>query len=89
MKIVLTDTLTKKGKSQYWLHKATGIAASTISNLCNGRTTRIEFSVLQKICDALDCDISDIIMTDSAYENRMLHYTTAINEFIDNKDDNE
>lgn len=64
MKVILQDTLNKKGRSQYWLAKQTGIAISTINNMCNGKTSRIEFSVLQKICDALNCDVDDIIQAD-------------------------
>lgn len=62
MKITLIDTLQKRKKSQYWLAKETGIAASTISNLCTGKTTRIDFDVIEKICDALNCTPNDIIM---------------------------
>lgn len=61
MKVILNDTLEKMGKSQYWLAKETGIAASTINNLCNNKTTSIQFSLLQKICDALNCNVSDIL----------------------------
>ena len=61
MKVILQQTLKNKGKSQYWLAKQTGIAISTISNMCNGKTSRIDFVVLQKICDALNCEVCDII----------------------------
>lgn len=61
MKITLNDTLKQKGKSQYWLSKQTGIAASTINNLCNNKTTSIQFDVLQKICTTLNCNVCDII----------------------------
>ena len=64
MKVILNDTLKKKDISQYKLAKDTGIAASTLNNLCNNKTSGIQFSVLQKICDALNCDISDIIEKD-------------------------
>lgn len=74
MKIILNETLKAKGKSQYWLSKKTGIAASTLNNLCNQKTTSIQFSVIDKICSALNCDISDILIPDSAFESRMLHY---------------
>ena len=73
MKIILNDTLKSKSKSQYWLSKQTGIAASTLNNLCNGKTTAIQFSVLDKICDALDCDICDILQ----YESRHNHVTPS------------
>lgn len=61
MKIILKETLEKQGKSQYWLAKETGIAQSTLSNLCANKTSKIDFLVLQKICNTLDCDITDII----------------------------
>ena len=60
MKVILKETLEKQGKSQYWLAKETGIAQSTLSNLCANKTSKIDFLVLQKICNALDCDITDI-----------------------------
>ena len=65
MRVILQATLKDREKSQYWLAKQTGIAISTISNMCNGKTSRIDFSVLQKICDALDCEVYDIIERES------------------------
>ena len=58
--VVLNDTLNQMGKSQYWLAKETGIAASTINNLCNNKTTRIDFHTIALICNALNCNLSDI-----------------------------
>lgn len=64
MKIILNETLKKMGISQYKLSQQTNIAASTLNNLCNGKTTRIEFAVLDKICDALDCDVDSVLTHD-------------------------
>ena len=61
MKVILKETLEKHGKSQYWLAKETGIAQSTLSNLCANKTSKIDFLVLEKICNVLDCDVTDII----------------------------
>lgn len=61
MKVILNDTLKSKGISQYKLSKLTGITAGNINNLCNNKTSSVQFSVLQKICDALDCDVCDIL----------------------------
>lgn len=69
MKVILNDTLKKCGRSQYWLAKQTGIAASTINNLCNGKTRKIDFSVLQRICDALDCNANDILIPDNTLDD--------------------
>lgn len=62
MKVILSDTLKRKGISQYKLSKITGITAGNLNNLCNNKTSSIQFSVLDKICDALDCNISDILV---------------------------
>ena len=64
MKIILNETLRQKGKTQYWLSKQTGISAATINNICNGKTSGIQFYVLDKICKALDCTVDDIIIPD-------------------------
>ena len=61
MRIILKETLEKHGKTQYWLSKETGIAFSTLSRLCANKTKKADFIVLQKICDALNCDINDIL----------------------------
>ena len=61
MKVILADTLKSKQISQYKLAKDTGVAVSTLSNLCNNKTSSVQFSVLQKICDTLDCEVSDIL----------------------------
>lgn len=65
MKVILNETLKKKNISQYKLAKDTGIAASTLNNLCNNKTTSIQFKVLDKICSILNCNVSDIL----EYEN--------------------
>ena len=70
MKIILNDTLRSKSKSQYWLAKKTGISASTLNNLCNNKTSGIQFSVLDKICEALDCDVSDILLHKKSDTNK-------------------
>lgn len=62
MKIKLRELLDKKHKSIYQLNKETGIASSTLSRICNNKTSSIEFSVLDKICEALDCNVSDILI---------------------------
>lgn len=61
MIIKLREALDQRNKSIYWLNKQTGIASSTLSRICNNKTSSIEFSVLDKICDALNCEVSDIL----------------------------
>lgn len=60
MQITLNETLKKLNKSQYKLAQETGIAHSTINKLCNGKTDRIKFETLEKICHNLNCNIEDV-----------------------------
>lgn len=87
MKVVLKQTLENKNRSIYWLAQKTGITAAAISNLCNNKTTRIDFSVIDKICEALDCDITDIIIPDTQFNKRMLLYGSKLNQ-LNNKANN-
>lgn len=66
MQVKLREILDKKHKSIYQLNKETGIASSTLSRICNNKTSSIEFSVLDKICEALDCNISDILIPEKS-----------------------
>lgn len=59
--INIDDILTHKNKTRYWLAKETGVTYPNIVKLIEGKTTSIKFEVLDKICDVLNCDISDIL----------------------------
>ncbi len=61
MKVILKETLAKKNISQYRLSLMTGISSPTINEICNGKRDGISYSILDKICDALDCEVSDIL----------------------------
>jgi putative transcriptional regulator len=61
MKIMLNQILENKGISQNQMSKDTGISVTTLRNLNHGRTTRISFEVLEKICQYLDCSVEDIL----------------------------
>lgn len=83
MKVVLKQTLENRNRSIYWLAHTTGITAAAISNLCNNKTTRIDFSLIDKICEALDCDITDIIIPDTQFNKRRLLYGAKLNQLND------
>ncbi len=61
MKIMLNQILENKGISQNQMSKDTGISVTTLRNLNHGRTTRISFDVLEKMCQYLDCNVGDIL----------------------------
>lgn len=61
MKVKINQLLESQGKTRYWLSVKTGITYANITNLCEGKTTRINFEAIDKICFALNCTPSDIL----------------------------
>lgn len=84
----IREILQEQNKSAYWLAKTTGISQNHVSKMCNGETSMIRFDVLEKICIALGCSISDLFETDNQQLKRLLIYNSKINE-LTNKSDTE
>jgi len=61
MKVIIDSLLEKQNKTRFWLSQQTGITYPNICNLCNNKTSSIQFFVLDKICDALNCEITDVL----------------------------
>lgn len=61
IKINIDKILEQQNKSIYWLAKETDISYNNLLNLIKGRNKSISFEVLEKICLALDVDISDVL----------------------------
>ncbi|MGH7623936.1 MAG: helix-turn-helix domain-containing protein [Gemmatimonadaceae bacterium] len=47
--------------SQSDAQRLTGLAYSTINEMCNNRTRRIDFDTIDVLCSALGCTVADII----------------------------
>jgi len=61
MKVRIAELLEKRGKTQYWLAKETGLTPLTISKLVKGKTSGIEFATPEVICKALSCQPNDVL----------------------------
>lgn len=61
IRIKLDKTLESKNMSRYELAKKTGIQYQIIDNYYKNKVKRYDSYVLDRICDALQCDISDLI----------------------------
>ena len=63
MKIVikLDRLLNERGMSQHELSRLTGIRQPSIHEMCNNTTKRLPLNNLAKICEVLECDISDVL----------------------------
>ncbi|MBE7092246.1 MAG: helix-turn-helix transcriptional regulator [Clostridiales bacterium] len=61
IKLVLEKALKKQNISRYELSKRTGIQYQIIDNYYKNKVVRYDSFVLDRICQALNCDIKDII----------------------------
>lgn len=62
VKLTLDTLLKEKDITRYQLSKMTEIKYQIIDNYYKNRVVRYDSYILSKICEALDCDISDIIV---------------------------
>lgn len=66
----LDDVLKEKGRSAYWLSQETGILQNRLS-VMKRRSKGIQWDTLEKICKALECSPSDlIVMVDEKPESK-------------------
>jgi putative transcriptional regulator len=55
------ELLVERGMSQTELQTQTGLAYSTVNDLCNNKPRRVELDTLDVLCEVLDCSIADIL----------------------------
>ncbi len=61
IKITLETALNARGITRYELAKRTGIQYQIIDNYYKNKVKRYDGYILDRICDALKCDIAEII----------------------------
>lgn len=61
VKLTLDSYLQKLGITRYEVAKRSGLVYQTIDDYYKNKVVRYDSYVLDKICAALDCDISDIV----------------------------
>jgi putative transcriptional regulator len=57
----LREFLDGKNLSQSDAQRLTGLAYSTINEMCNNRTRRIDFDTIDVLCSALGCSVAELI----------------------------
>ncbi len=65
IRVNLDVMIAKRKMSVTELSEKVGITMANMSILKNGKAKAIRFSTLEKICEALDCQVGDILV----YEN--------------------
>lgn len=58
----IDEMLEARGRSLYWLAKQSGVAYSTLWKLKTADTQGVSFGVLDRICEALECDPGDLLV---------------------------
>ncbi|MBD5143211.1 MAG: helix-turn-helix transcriptional regulator [Oscillospiraceae bacterium] len=62
LKLNLDKILEEKHMTRYQLAKITDIKYQTIDNYYKNRVTRYDGYILSRICEALDCEINDVLI---------------------------
>jgi putative transcriptional regulator len=62
IKFRLREILEERGRTVYWLWKQTGIRYATVWQMANGEATRVNLDVLDRICEALECEPGDLLV---------------------------
>lgn len=61
IRLTVAQYMDSRGMTRYELAKQTGIRYQIIDKYYKNKVVRYDSYVLNKICEALDCDISDLI----------------------------
>jgi len=61
IKLTIDEYLDQKGITRYELSKRTGIRFQIIDNYYKNKVVRYDSYVLDRICEALDCELSELI----------------------------
>ncbi|WP_276208275.1 helix-turn-helix transcriptional regulator [Gracilibacillus sp. YIM 98692] len=59
--IKLNKLLSEKNISHREFARMTGVRHPSISEMCNNETKRLPLDNLAKICEVLECDITDVL----------------------------
>lgn len=62
IQLTIDKYLDSRGITRYELSKRTGIRFQVIDNYYKNKVVRYDSDVLDRICKALDCNISDLII---------------------------
>jgi len=62
IKFRLNELLEERTQTVYWLWKQTGIRYATVWQMSKGEVSRLNVDVLDRICEALECQPGDLLV---------------------------
>ena len=71
MKLIIKDRVDKLGISKTKLSQQLDISYPTMLDMYNGRTTSIKLDTLEKLCQILQCQPNDILISDEPHATVM------------------
>ena len=74
IRILLSRKLGEVRWTQADLARATGIRPTTINEMYHEMVDRVNLECLDLICEALDCDLSEILVREPNSEPQITHY---------------
>lgn len=87
MKLNLKQRVDEKGLNRNQFAKLIQLGYQATCNLYEGKTERIYFDTLERICKVLECTPNDILVTDDPQMQRLFAYQSKIAELYANKSD--
>lgn len=80
MRLNIKDLVDSKGLNKHQFAQLIQVGYPAACNLYNGKTERIYFETLERICKVLECTPNDIIISDDPQLQRLLAYQTKLTE---------
>ena len=87
MRLNIKQKVDEKGLNKNQLSKLLQLGYVATCNLYEGKTERIYFDTLERLCKVLDCTPNDIIISDDPQMQRLFSYYSKLNDFNNNKSD--
>ena len=62
IEITLNDVLESRGISKNIVCQHCNLQRTQFNNYCNNKISRVDLTILAKLCEYLECDVKDILM---------------------------
>nr|DAQ82949.1 MAG TPA: Cro/C1-type HTH DNA-binding domain protein [Caudoviricetes sp.] len=84
MKLNIKNRMEELNITRYELAQKIGVTYPTIDKIYKGESTSIKLDILEALCKELNCNPSEILVSDDPQVNRLLTYTNLVKKLKDN-----
>lgn len=86
MRLNIKHLVDQKGLNRHQFSQLIQVGYVAACNLYEGKTERIYFDTLERICKVLECTPNDIIISDDPQLKRLLAYQSKLSELTNKSD---